>query len=803
MKSRLFFGIFFISSATLCLQLVLIRYFSVSQHYHFAFLVISMAFLGYGAAGAFLTVCRKIKRDESPFLSRSAALFALSVFVSFIFCNRIPFDLKEIAWNKNQIFFIFLYYILLAVPFFFSGTTISFAMSRWPESAEKIYFYDLLGAGGGTLLGLLIFLVAEDKGTFLLISLSGAAASFFFSGRRSRILRLSLAFLIALETGIFVFAPSLLEFRISPYKALPSALRSPNARILLTRWNSLSRMDVIESPGVRYAPGLSLTHLKKLPPQLGLARDGGELNAVTRFEPGEKNSLDFLQNLPASLPYFILAEPKTLVINPMGGLDVLSAFLFGSRKIDIIESHPLAADIMKESLSAFSGGLYHLPKVTTIPSEARTALRERKGPYDLIVFSLTDVYGSMSSGFYGFGENHLYTVESFSRTLQLLSDGGFISMTRYLILPPREEIRLLATWIEAMEKEKMYSSENLAVIRTWGTISVFVKKTPLTASEIAAVKKFCRNRLFDLVYYPGMTQKEANIYNRFDRPLFFFMVQALLDPDARETFYRENIFDLRPVTDDRPFFYNFFKWGRLKETYLALEQRWLPFLEGEVLVPLLLVQALILASLFILLPLIRRKQHTEKGIPSYKIFLYFGSIGLSFMFVEIILIQKCILFLGHPLWSSSLVIFSLLFASSWGSRFSKRLWGSRFRLGMAAGSLLAAAAAVLVLLFFPLLQEFLLGKNLWIKAGAAFTVIFPLGFVMGFPFPTGIRFLGIKRKDRVPWAWGINAFASVVGSVAALFLAFELGYSLVLLLAVLGYGAAALCQPAGMRPKQP
>ncbi|MBN1271812.1 MAG: hypothetical protein JXB26_06020 [Candidatus Aminicenantes bacterium] len=759
-----------------------------------------MAFLGYGAAGSFLNVYQNKARNKTRFLSMSAALFSLSVMASFLLCNNIPFDLKEIAWNKNQIFFVFLFYLLLAIPFFFSGCTISFAMSRWPAFADKIYFYDLLGAGAGTIFALLIFHIAKDRGTFLTISVIGASAAFLFTGRGNRSLLVFLALLFSVEIGMAVFSPSLLEFRISPYKALPTALRAPGARSLFTKWNALSRMDVITSPAVRYAPGLSLMFQKDLPQQLGLARDGSELNAVTRFSPAKKDEQEFLDYLPASLAYQLISKPETLVIDPMGGLDVLSGIVFEARRIDIIESHPLAVDIMKKNLSDFSGLLYKSPDVQIFTSQARTALRETNAVYDHIVFSLTDVFGSSSSGFFGFGENHLYTLESFSRALQLLSPRGFISMTRYLILPPREEIRLLATWIQALEKSGNSPSRNLVVIRSWGTISIFIKKTPLTQAEITTVNNFCSRCLFDVVYYPGITQEEANIHNRFDRPMFFTIVQELLDKQRREKFFSRNLFNLRPVTDDRPFFYNYFKWDRLEETYRALEQKWLPFLEGEMLVPLLLIQATFLAFLLIILPLIRQKKQSQSYFPRLKVLLYFGLIGLSFMFVEMILIQKFIFFFGHPLWSSSLVLFSLLFFSGWGSRFSKKIWGERFRWGLTAGPMLAAAAAGVFLFIFPLLPHHLMGKPLLVKTAAALAVIFPLGFVMGFPFPTGIRFLGSRyHKEHVSWAWAVNALAGVVGSILALLFAFGRGYTFVLLLAVMGYAGAALVQPSSFR----
>jgi hypothetical protein len=217
-------------------------------------------------------------------------------------------------------------------------------------------------------------------------------------------------------------------------------------------------------------------------------------------------------------------------------------------------------------------------------------------------------------------------------------------------------------------------------------------------------------------------------------------------------------------------------------------KKWLPFLQGEFLVPLLLVQSIIIAFFLILLPIFvfRKAKNKIRGFSS-RIFLYFSLVGMAFMFLEITFIQKFILFLGHPLYSVSIIIFSLLFSSGLGSFFSKRILGQNLKRNLKRSLLLCAGLIVLYLFLLPFLYESLIGFNLTLKIILTFLVIFPLGFLMGFPFPTGVRLLDQGEKRLILWAWATNAFSSVINSILALIIAFWGGYNLVLVLAAGGY----------------
>jgi hypothetical protein len=782
-------AVFFVSAATLCLEVSLTRYFSISQNYHFAFLVISIAFLGYGASGTFLSFFeRKNPLEPDLFLSLSSLLFALSILASFALSNSIPFDFYQLPWDRRQIFLIFPYYLFFGLPFFFAGMTISFAITRLAAEAHKVYFFDLLGAGAGSFFAALVFLPRGEKGVFVLISALALIGCFLFSLKR-RPLFLAFLFLLLLAEGLLLaYSPASLSFRLSPYKALPQALRYPQAKSFLTKWNSSYRVDTVDSPAVRFAPGLSLLYGDSLPPQLGVSVDAGELNAVTRFQGLGDPAFGFLSFLPSSFPYFFLAKPAALILEPRGGLDVQAAVTFKASRIKVIESNPLMIGLLRRELASFWGDLYKQKKIEVVFSQVRAALNEEKGRYDLIVIPLTDIFGAAATGLYGIGENYLFTVDAFTRLLDLLSPQGAISLTLYLLPPPRQEAKVLATWIEALENKRLQPSLCIAAIRTWGTLSLFIKKSPFTPGEVDRMRDYCSERLFDTAYYPGIRKEEMNIYNQTDRPDYEDLFPKLLSPSARREFYKDYLFEVEPATDNRPFLGDCFKWTRAKATYAAMGKNPAVFFQGKFLVGALLVQACTVAFILILLPrwIFRREKTSPRGT-FWRVFLYFGLVGAAFIFIEIILIQKFILFLGQPLYSVSIVIFSLLLSSGLGSLCSAKILGEEPARRLRGILLLCAGLTAFYLILLSAFFHRFLGLSPSLKMAAALMIIFPLGFIMGMPFPTGIRLLQKTDRRLLPWAWSTNAFSTVIGAILAQGLALVLGYNAVWVLAAGAY----------------
>lgn len=778
-------GIFLTTAATLILEISLVRLLAVAQWHHFAFLVVSIALLGYGASGAFLfSLPRLCNRGKPPNLSRPAWFFSLSTLAAYTIGNQIPFDLARLAWDRWQLFYLLAFCLVYAIPFFFSGLTLSLALTRWSALSGKIYAADLIGGGTGCLLVLALFSLLGGTGAILFsASLSGLAAAVFSRGKKS------FSFFhwgwAAIPVLLIVYTPSFLQLAISPYKPLSAALLHPGSRLLETHWNSFSRVDVLESPAVRTAPGLSLQYLDPLPPQMGLCVDAERMNALTRITGDIRNreELRFLAALPGSFPYRAVRPKRVLIFDPMGGVDVLTSLYHEVRETVVLEMNPTIVDLLLGPYASYSGNLYHRQDVRVEIGDGRSFVRGKPPGFDLIVFPLTETLGASSSGLSSLREDYRLTVEAFQDYLGTLNPEGFLAVQLYLLPPPRSELRLVSLVKEAFARSGKDARNHFLAVRSWGTFSLFIKKSEILPEEIEALKRFCQKWRFDPVYYPGMPSGEANRYNRFPAPIYFRAVQNLLEGDR--DFLNSYPFDLRPATDDRPFFHHFFRFRHWPEIFRLAGEKWQILVEGGFLLPLVFLQALLLSFLLILLPAgWAKKNFRFFHLGDFSWILFFFAIGLAFMFVEISLIQKFILFLGHPVYAVSIIVLSLLVFAGAGSRISVLVPGAqglRWMLAVLGGLLIAYA-----LLLSPALS-FFQGWPLWSRYLLSGLLIAPLGLAMGVPFPAGIRLFGGQKPDFVPWAWCANGCASVLGAILPVLIALGWGFQAVGLFSSLLY----------------
>jgi hypothetical protein len=778
-----YLGVFLLSLATLMLQVSYTRVLSVASWHHFVWMVVSIALLGYAASGTLLSVYPRIRETEfDHVLIAASILFSISTLLSYIGSIYIPFDPAKLSWDRLQLVYITIFYLLLATPFLFSGLAIALAIERAEGRINRLYFSNLIGSALGSVAVLPLFGLLEGPGMMALSSALGGASTLAFAlnlrGRRS-------AFVVGWVIVTILFVPcagDLLPLRISPYKSLEIALRYPNSMLLETRWNAFSRVDVVESGMVRYAPGLSLRCDAPIPEQIGVTVDGDNLNAMTRYD-GTPSSIAFTRFLPSSLPYRLVDSPMVLVVGAGGGLDVLKALYHGSKNVVALESNPIIVELVQGEYGDFSGGIYLDERVRVVASDGRNFIKGSRDKYDIIELSMAHGASASSTGIYALSENYLYTVESFREFILHLSEDGFLSVSMWLLPPPREDVRIVSLALSALEDIGITEAvDHMAVIRSWGTITLIVKRTPLGAGEIEAVRGFCEELGFDIVYVPDVDPSEVNVRNRFPEPIYYKLVNGILHADDRRAFYDGYLYDIGPTTDERPFFFLFFKWDRLVETYRSLEMKWEALIEGGYLVPLTFLQALAISVLLVLLPL-RRFGGAHIG-GSQALLVYFFCLGLGYMFAEMAYIQRFMLVLSHPTYSISAVIFSLLLASGLGSYFSGRLTpgGKEHKLILIIVGLLTPISG-----FTSSHFQSLLSMPIITRLFATFTVIAPLGLLMGMPFPLGLRMLTGSRRPLIPWAWAINGCASVLGSILPIIVAIFFGYSRVFMIAGLGY----------------
>jgi hypothetical protein len=568
-----------VSAAALSFEILLMRLFSIVLWHHFAYMIISLALLGYGASGALLTLAQgTVQRHFAALFCAAAATFGASAIGCFVLAQRVPFNPLEILWDPHQLVYLLAVYLLLAVPFLCAGACVCMTFSRWRGMASRIYSFDILGAGAGSLavIGLLFLLPPQDA--LRLIGALGFAAAALAWLRCGGPRRWPAVVLAALAGLPFVLPQAWVAPAMSPYKELSQTLRIPQTRVVEQRFSPLGLVSVVESPltPLRHAPGLSLNATVEPPPQLGVFIDGEGLSALTRFD-GRRDSLAHLDQMSSALPYHLLREPRVLVLGAGAGADVLQAHYHGARQIDAVELNPQVVDLVRFRFADYAGGIYdararasgaygagsageHAPIARVHVAEARGFVAASAQRYDLIHVALLDSFSASSAGLYALAENYLYTVEALQDDLRHLHDGGLLAITRWITLPPRDVLKLFGAAVLALQRSGVAEpASQLALVRSWQTSTLLVKNGAFGAHEIAAIKAFCTERSFDVAFYPGMRAEEANRHNVVAPPDLFDGATALLG-EGRDAYLQAYKFHIEPATDDKPHFVHYFKW---------------------------------------------------------------------------------------------------------------------------------------------------------------------------------------------------------------------------------------------------
>jgi spermidine synthase len=471
-----------------------------------------------------------------------------------------------LIWDNNHWLRLAQVMLLLALPFFFAANLVGLALIRFRHSLARIYAADLLGAGiGATGIIAILFLVPPAIALRLISLLGFTAAAVLWFECRGRLRGIIIGLPIVMLC-LYSLPDSWTQPLISPYKGLNQLLRVPGTRIVAERFSPLGMINVVESETVplRHAPGLSLNANIEPPEQLGLFINGDGLTAITRYSD-DRADLAYLDYLTSALPYHLQAPKRVLLLGAGGGAGILQALYHDAGRIDAVEINPQVVELVRVRFGEFSGGIFDHARVNLQITEARGFLQRASSRYDLIQFPILDSIASAAGGVHGLNENYLYTVEALKQAIKRLDDQGYIALTRAIKLPPRDSLKLFAGAIEAL---KALGADNikrrLALIRGWQTSTLLIKNGEISSADINAIKDFCRQRSFDLAYYPNMPAHEANRYNQLEAPYFYAGTQALLGKQ-RDQFLHDYKFNLEPATDDRPFHFHFVKWSSLLE----------------------------------------------------------------------------------------------------------------------------------------------------------------------------------------------------------------------------------------------
>ena len=765
-----------ISAALLAFQIALLQILATSQWHHFAYFVISIALLGFGAAGTILSLTRSwmVKRQKQllPFLLCISAitLVGSSVLTQTLFGG---FDSLLLFVDPGEILRLAAVAFLLMLPFFFGALAIGLIFTIETERISSYYFANMLGSGIGSILGLVgLSLLLPQRVAPLCALLALAAGAVLLTGTR-RAVHIGMLLGLALVAAA-MFEPA--QLHLSQYKDLSRILDLPEATIVAHRPAAAGQVHIVSSPVLRSAAGVSLNWSGSMPTTQAIFVNGDMVGYLPHL-PETGNPRDASTY---ALPYALSTPHKVLVLNAGTGTNVAQALGRGAEIIVAVEPHGTMSETLATSAPKNFGQLLANPRVTWQTVAPRTWLARDRQSYDLILLPDVGGFGG-NAGLFALNEQPLLTREALQLAWRKLTPQGLLTVTSWVDYPVRNPVRLLASLVETLVAEGITDPvDHIVAVRSWGTITFCLKRTPFTTAELDSIRAFATRWAFDPALLPDLRPEERQVYNRLQDDSLFTLFDAILD-DGREALYRDYAFRVWPVSDDQPFFSQFLRWNRLGSMTEQYSQHTLPFLELGMLVAVLAALILtVLAALLIILPLTRLPREGRHG---WRTLLYFGGLGLGYMWVELAMIHRFVFYLGQPVYAAALVVGIMLIGSAIGSALTGRFTDLHpWRWSAVVAGTLVIYALLLTPFLRATLQLSLPGRTI-----LAALVLIPPAVVMGMPFPLGLRLLNRVHSAEVPWAWGINGCLSVVGAAMATLIAVEVGYSLLLVLAAGAY----------------
>jgi spermidine synthase len=775
-EKTLLAGLALTSFSALLLELALTRLFSVVLFYHFAFLAISIALLGLGAGGVFAYL---LKSRLSAFGTRALAgrlcmanAVVVVVVLEVVLHTRVAL---EVSWaNFGRLTAL---YLAAAIPFFLTGLLFAVVFAREPKRIPRLYGADLCGGALACLAVVPLLNWVGGPNVILVAAMAMAAAGIIWAEFAAR--RIAASLVVALVALIGAnYSGRLIDIVYAK-----GMFRDP-AWVEFARWNALSRVEVdrqgqakaivIDADASTYIMNADLSHWQG-----------------TEWEHN-------LMAAPPALANVLRPHGDFAIIGPGGGVDVLRAVANGSTSVTGIEINPIiATTIMRERYADYSLHLYQRPDVDIHVTDGRSYLRSSTKRFDVVQMTLVDTWASTAAGAFALSENNLYTVEAFREYFEHLKPDGMVAITRWEFRHPREALRVVAVAMEALHRMGVADPSRNFIVASQGDLDadgipviVLAKKTAFTpAEETAVTQHFDHYSELDPLYLPSQPGNNP-----------FSQLIASNDP---YTFARNYAYNVSPVTDNAPFFF-----FTLKASQILGENEGIDWKVNLGVLVLLLVLGIsaVAVLVFLILPLaLKGGKARHSALP----LLYFVAVGLGYIMVEIAFIQRFVLFLGHPTYALTVVIFLLMLSSGAGSLFS-RVWLPRPEMGWVP--LLLVIVTLLVDVFFlPGRLAALVGMNFGSRLFVSGILLIPLGFVMGMPFPTGLRAFaalpapeypaGANAADNaVEWAWAMNAAASVLGSVLAMVIAIQFGLTVTLVCGTGAYLLALVLLPA-LRPK--
>ncbi len=783
-----YLGLFFVALATVMYEIVLTRIFSVTMWYHFAFVAISVAMFGMtvGAIIVYLRPAFFTQERVAEHLTLGAVLFAVSAVVSFVISLFVPFD-GEVT--IGGLLSTGLTYAIIAVPFVFSGICVALALTKFPQRVGKLYACDLIGAATGCLLVIVTLNVTDGPTAVIAVGAFAGLAAVVFGVRASpRLRRASVA--VALVLGAFAAAHTVLVRDESPLVRLQWVKGRAEPRALYEKWNSFSRVTVFGDPTQPTAPagwGVSAAFRpERGVRQLSLLIDASAGTVLTGYD-GNPADLEHLKYDVTNLVHYVRQGARVLVIGVGGGRDVLSAVLFGQRSVLGVEINQDIIGTVNGKFGGFTGHLDRLPQVRFVNDEARSYIARQTERFDIIQISLIDTWAATSAGAFVLTENSLYTAEAWKLFLDRLSPNGILAVSRYHFRSrPDETYRLTSLAHAALTRAGVTDPRPHIVIvkqidasgRTpVGIATMLVGRAPFSDRDLDTIEAVAQKMQFEVVLSP-----------RFSADDTFTTLASADDPRRFLASFPVNI---AAPTDDSPFFFHTLRLRNVFDRAKSGQELDHINMKAVSVLGALLVVVVVLTGLCIVVPLAMTTERADlRG--SVPLLVFFGSIGLGFMFVEISQLQRLIVFLGHPTYSLSVVLFSLLVSSGVGSYLTSMIEG-RGATGPAVRLFLLLLAVLFVFgIVSPGVIRGYQESTTPVRVLLVTAMLSPLGLLMGMAFPLGMRLASGRTPRLTPWLWGINGATSVCASVLAIVIALSSSISAAFWTGVGCYGAAFL-----------
>jgi len=816
-------ALFLISLSEIAFEIFIMRVFSIGSWSNFGALVISTALLGIGIAGILLTfISPWIEKHSARILSVSALLLAPLMALSVMMAQKVPFNPMFLGSDFRQIWFIAAYFIMYSVPFFVGAIFVGTLFITMKDRVKTLYFWNMTGSGlGGFFIIACMFLLPPDILLLPVLALAMVAA-FLVSvkplpdGKRLSLkvpvlVAVALSFCVAFGTTIFGGG-----IAVSEYKAISYVRKYPDSRLVHHSYGPGGEYHVYASSYFHFAPGLSdnaAIKIKKMPAQpfWGLFIDGnGPIGIMGGLDGEEAEYLDYL---PMAAPYVLSAKPKVMLVNLGGGINAQVARHKGASSVDIVEPSAELIHLLRDdpNVSRFTDNLLTQPGITVHEGDPRAFCSANPETFDIVEISLVDSIGLSDSGGYPVHESFTYTEEAFVEYMSSLKPDGILSITVWDRLnPPRNVLRLMLTLNNALKKMGVQDpSQSIFSFNLFmSTATILVKKGAYTAGELYDLNNFIKQRSFELLYAPGAALEIRSLNSLLDAYTMHFDggqqtdVKSFTNTDMYRAAFaalfagNQNIlqdsyvFDISPIQDKRPYYAGYIKPARIP-SYMDqlpdISEEW-----GHLLLFGILLQAVIFGLLVIFVPVAGRwKSLFAERKGTVGVIVYYASLGLSYMLIELFLIQRLGIFLASPTWSTSIVITIMLVFSAAGNMLISRIKLRR--------DLLVGLSAVLIvggILFYMFgLDGFLAAHRsdaMAVRIFLSFVVIAPLAMVLGVPYPTGLDSLQASRPGLLPWAWGMNGGLSVAGAALARVVSVSAGFLVLLLIPAVLYAAVGI-----------